>query len=40
MKKIELPINNKYIIKNKTLKSKEEYLSKPLNKKSLNQINK
>ena len=32
-KKIEIPINNKYIIKNKTPKNKEEYLSKPLNKK-------
>ena len=32
-KKIEIPINNKYIIKNKTPKNREEYLSKPINKK-------
>ena len=34
-KKIEILFNNKYIIKNKNQKNKEEYLSIPLNKKEL-----
>ena len=34
-KKIEIPINNKYIIKNKSPKNKEECLSKLLSQKEL-----